>query len=73
MEGVVGYNGEVVGDADVFAGEDGVAVDVWVDVCVAEAEVVKGEGAVDGGGFVGIETPGVGFTAGDAMGGLFFR
>lgn len=51
---IVYDDGEVVGDADVFAGEDDVAIFSFIDFDFAVDEVVEVEGAVEVGGFGGV-------------------
>ncbi len=66
LECVVDDDGEVVGGADVLAGEHDVAEEAGVDGVAAEEEVVEGERAGESGGFPGVEPPGVGVAAVDA-------
>ena len=54
LEGVVNDYGEVVCDADVFSGEDGIAIGVGVHAGFSEAEIFEAEPAMNCGGFVGI-------------------
>lgn len=55
--GIVHDDGEVIGGADVLAGEDDVSEQVGVDGMSAVDEVGKGEGAGGLGGECGIEPP----------------
>lgn len=58
LGGVVDDDGEVVGGADVFAGEDEVAEEVGINGDGAVNLVGKGERADEGCRFSGVETPG---------------
>ena len=67
LMGVIDDDSEVVGGANVAAGEDGIAEEVGIDVAGAVVEIVKGEGTGEGGGLGGIESPG-GFFFGQKVG-----
>ncbi len=72
LKRIVDDDGEVIGDADVFASEDGIAVGVGVHAGFSEAEIFESELAMEFGGFVRIESPSMGFAVGDTLRGLFF-
>lgn len=61
LGGVIGNDGEVVGGADVFAGEDDIAEEGGGDGGLAVDGVAEGEGAGFLSGELAIETPGGGF------------
>lgn len=58
LRGVVDDHCEVIGGADVLAGENGVAEKVRVDFDRAMLEIIEGKRAGEVGGFLGVEAPG---------------
>ena len=58
----------MVSDADVFAREDGIAVCIRVHLSFSKAQIMETEFTVNDRGFVGIETPSMGFSVGNSLG-----
>jgi hypothetical protein len=67
LGGVVDDDGEVIGSADVLAGEDGVAEEGGVGGLGAEVEIGPCEGTGEGDGAGGVEAEGEGFAGGDEV------
>lgn len=64
---IVADDGEMVGGANVLAGENDVAEEERVDGSFAMFEVVEGQWSGQSGGFLCIETPGGFFVGGDVF------
>lgn len=63
---------EVIGDADVLAGENGIAIEVRIHRNFPKTQILKREFLVEFMCFVGMKAPRMGFACSDAFGGSVF-
>lgn len=70
LKRIVHDDGQVIGDPDILAREDGIAVCIGVHLSFSEAQIMETEFTVNERGLVGIETPCMGIAFGNALGGF---